>query len=101
MRTTLIISLALIALSSASPAMAKEVASLTRIDAQSVTLNRGDIIPVGIWISKDDQIDADDKKVDGALMKAAAKGDAVGTGTAGAATAAAQARSDMLPTKAC
>ena len=77
MRTTLIISLALIALSSASPAMAKEVASLTRIDAQSVTLNRGDIIPVGIWISKDDQIDADDKKVDGALMKAAAKGDAV------------------------
>lgn len=77
MRTTLTISLALITLASASPAMAKEVASLTRIDAQSVTLNRGDIIPVAIWISKDDRIDANDKKVDVALVKAAAKGDTV------------------------
>lgn len=77
MRITLNISLAFIALSSAAPASAREAASLTRTDAQSVTLDRGDIVPVSIWISTDDRIDAGDQKVDAAIVKAVAKGDKV------------------------
>lgn len=74
MHTILTINLALVALSAAMPADAREVASLTRIDKQSVTLDRGAIIPVGIWISKDDRIDAGDRELDAATVKAAAKG---------------------------
>ena len=77
MRITLSISLALIALSAAAPAAAREVASLTRVDAQSVTLDRGEIVPVDMWISKDDRIDANDRKLDAAIIKAAARGDKV------------------------
>ncbi len=77
MRITLSISLALFALASATPATARETASLTRIDTQSVTLNRGDIVPVSMWISKDDQISEEDQKVEASIVKAAARGDKV------------------------
>lgn len=77
MRITMTICLALAALSSAAPAIARETPSLVRIDAQSVLLDRGDIVPASIWISKDDRIDADDKPADAAIVKAAAKGEKV------------------------
>jgi protein-tyrosine phosphatase len=67
MRITLTIALALAA---ASPAAAAEVATLTRIDAQSVALATGTLAPTGIWISRDDRIDAGDRKIDGAAIKA-------------------------------
>jgi protein-tyrosine phosphatase len=74
MRITLSISLALATLSSPTPAAARETASLARIDADSVMLDRGDIVPVGMWISKDDRIDTTDQTVDAAVVKAVAKG---------------------------
>ncbi|NWK94397.1 protein-tyrosine-phosphatase [Sphingobium lactosutens] len=77
MRITLTFSLALIALSSATPGIAREAASLTRIDAQSVALERGDIVPTGVWISKDDRIDNADQKVDVAIVRAIAKGEKI------------------------
>jgi protein-tyrosine phosphatase len=76
MHITFGISLALLALT-ATPATAREVASLTRIDAQNVKLDRGDIVPIGIWISQDDRIDATDRKVDAAIVKAMIKGETV------------------------
>lgn len=73
MRTTSTITLVLTILSTAAPASAREVATLARIDANSVALDRGEIVPSGIWISKDEAIDADDRKVDAATIKAAGK----------------------------
>lgn len=73
MRTTLITTMALATLLVAPSASAREVATLTRIDANNVALDRGEIAPVSIWISQDQVIDASDRKVDGATIKAAGK----------------------------
>lgn len=73
MRTTLTITLALTTLSAAAPANAREIATLTRIDAGNVALDRGTFTPTGIWISQDGTIDASDHKVDAATIKAAGK----------------------------
>jgi len=54
-----------------SPAPARERATLTRIDAASVALDRGEITPVAIWISADTVLDASDRRVDAAGSAAA------------------------------
>lgn len=73
MRITHITFFAALAASTACPALAREAATVTRIDAQSVTLDRGETAPAAIWISKDATIDASDQKVDAATIKAAGK----------------------------
>lgn len=56
---------ALIALTMAvagTPAMARELATLTRLDAQTVELGREDTTPVSIWISTDTKLDKGDQR---------------------------------------
>lgn len=56
---------ALIALAAAlagSPGFAKELATLTRLDAQTVELVRNDPSPVSVWISTDTTLDKNDKR---------------------------------------
>ena len=53
-----------LAVSIASPASAREAATLTRIDAASVALDRGETRPVAVWISQDMAIDKADQRVD-------------------------------------
>lgn len=72
MRITLITALAL-AVSIATPAGAREAATLTRIDAANVTLDRGETVPVAIWISQDGMIDKADQQVEPGLIRAAGK----------------------------
>lgn len=72
MRLTLVTAL-LLAASVATPAFGREAATLIRSDAATVLLDRGDINPVGIWISQDSAIDADDQRVPADKIKAAGK----------------------------
>jgi protein-tyrosine phosphatase len=65
--------IAALAASVAVPTLAREAATLTRLDAATVELARGEITPKAIWISKDSLIDAADRKVDAATIKAAGK----------------------------
>ncbi|MYL98542.1 protein-tyrosine-phosphatase [Novosphingobium sp. FGD1] len=56
---------ALIALTvalAASPALARELATLTRVDAQTVELAREDTSPVSVWISADPKLDKRDQR---------------------------------------
>jgi protein-tyrosine phosphatase len=73
MRITLTTALALFALSPAMPALAREAATLTRVDTQSVVLNPGKIVPASIWISRDGTIDASDIQVNKATIPAVGK----------------------------
>lgn len=73
MRSTLTTALAAILAMAATPAMAREAATLTRTDAASVVLDRGEAKPAAIWISKDTLLDDTDQKVDGAILKSAKK----------------------------
>ncbi len=68
MRITFTTAFALATLSSAAPALAREAATLTRIDAERVVLDPGEIVPASIWISRDGTIDASDTQVDSAEM---------------------------------
>lgn len=68
MRITIITALALAA-SIATPASAREAARLTRIDAASVTLDRGETRPVAVWISQDMTLDKADQQVEAAFAK--------------------------------
>lgn len=45
-----------------APACAKENATLTRIDAATVTLDRADTAPVTVWVSADTVLDAGDRR---------------------------------------
>jgi protein-tyrosine phosphatase len=58
--TTLVAATAVLA---SSPAFAREVATLTRIDARTVELDRGDTTPASVWISADTRIDDGDQRV--------------------------------------
>lgn len=69
MRITLTIALVLVA-STASPSVAREAATLTRIDAASVALDRGETAPVAIWISQDAFLDKADQRVAANRIKA-------------------------------
>lgn len=73
MRISHAIFIAALAASASAPAFAREMATLSRVDAQTVSLDRGETTPVAIWISKDSMIDAADQKVDAATIKAAGK----------------------------
>lgn len=53
---------ALIALALAAPASARELATLTRIDAATVELNREDTAPVAVWISADTVLGKGDQR---------------------------------------
>lgn len=68
MRNILTITIALVALSAAASASARELATLTRIDAQSVALDPGDRAPAEIWISRDDKLGPDDRKIEAAVV---------------------------------
>ncbi|MEJ2459211.1 MAG: hypothetical protein P8Y58_14150, partial [Novosphingobium sp.] len=46
-----------------SPASAREMATVTRLDAKTVELDRGDSAPVSVWISADTRIDDGDRRV--------------------------------------
>lgn len=72
MRITLVTAL-LLAASAASPAFGREAAILSRSDAATVMLDRGDTNPVAIWISRDSILDADDQKVGAGAIKAAGR----------------------------
>lgn len=73
MRITLTLTMALATLPAVVPASARELATLTRIDTNSVALDRGEIAPAEIWVSQDQTIDASDRKVDVATIKTAGK----------------------------
>lgn len=51
------------ALTACAPAFARELATLTRIDEQTVELDRGKTVPASIWISSDTRIDDGDQHV--------------------------------------
>lgn len=53
---------ALTVLALAAPASARELATLTRIDAATVELNREDTAPVAVWISADTVLDKGDQR---------------------------------------
>ncbi|GAB7555497.1 hypothetical protein NRB_50170 [Novosphingobium sp. 11B] len=53
---------ALIVLALAAPASARELATLTRIDAATAELNREDTAPVAVWISADTVLDKGDQR---------------------------------------
>lgn len=72
MRTTLVTAL-LLAASVASPALGREAATLSRSDATTVLLDRGNTDPVAIWISQDRLLDAADQRVEADKIKAAGK----------------------------
>ncbi|WP_248006249.1 tyrosine-protein phosphatase [Novosphingobium sp. HR1a] len=52
----------MIALAMAAPASARELATLTRLDADTVELKRADAAPAGVWISADTVLDKDDRR---------------------------------------
>ncbi|GLK42099.1 MULTISPECIES: tyrosine-protein phosphatase [Novosphingobium] len=56
--TTLVTALVL----AGSPVMARELATLTRLDASSVELKRDDTAPVAVWISADTVLDKGDQR---------------------------------------
>ncbi|WP_140419382.1 hypothetical protein [Sphingobium sp. Z007] len=72
MRITLVTAL-LLAASAAGPAFGREAAILSRSDAATVMLDRGDTNPVAIWISQNSVLDADDQKVGAGPIKAAGR----------------------------
>lgn len=61
--TTCTALIATIAVLASSPASAREMATLTRLDAQTVELDRGDVAPVSVWISADTTVDDGDRRV--------------------------------------
>ncbi|MBO9516897.1 MAG: tyrosine-protein phosphatase [Porphyrobacter sp.] len=65
--------LALIAALTASPAMARELATLTRLDDRTVELARTDSTPVTVWISTDPVLDKSDQRFAAASKAVALK----------------------------
>ncbi|HUD29925.1 MAG TPA: tyrosine-protein phosphatase [Novosphingobium sp.] len=61
-KTNMIALAALTVALAASPASARELATLTRIDAQTVELSREDTAPVAVWISADTVLDKGDQR---------------------------------------
>ncbi|KHK88962.1 tyrosine-protein phosphatase [Novosphingobium malaysiense] len=59
-RPTALLTLAVLV---SSPAFAREMATVTRLDSKTVELDRGDTAPVSVWISADTQIDDGDQRV--------------------------------------
>lgn len=62
-KTTMTGLIALAAALAGSPALAGELATLTRLDAQTVELVRDDTAPVSVWISTDTTLDKGDRRV--------------------------------------
>ncbi|EJL30710.1 tyrosine-protein phosphatase [Novosphingobium sp. AP12] len=62
MKTTATALIALAAVLAGSPASARELATLTRLDAQTVELGREDTAPVSVWISADTTLDKSDQR---------------------------------------
>ena len=58
--TTALLTLAVLV---SSPACAREMATVTRLDSTTVELDRGDTTPVSVWISADTSIDDGDQRV--------------------------------------
>ena len=62
MKTTATALIALAAVLAGSPASARELATLTRLDAETVELGRQDTSPVSVWISADTKLDKGDQR---------------------------------------
>lgn len=58
--STALVTLAVLA---SSPAFAREMATVTRLDSRTVELDRDDTAPVSVWISADTRIDDGDRRV--------------------------------------